>query len=171
MTKKKAGRPRLDEQTRAKEITIEARHLAFLDAAIERADGHNPDVIRDAAELAEGTFDERRKTVLAKRRRAFLGALIERTCSFEAMHPVAVRVVAPMIAAGPQADVDAAVAEVAEWQRTETARLTAEAPEPVQAAFRHAELERLKRTDPETFKAAMADLRSRLLAGEGAGDD
>lgn len=164
MTTRRSGRPRLDDNTAAKAISIQGKHLAMLDAAIAQRDGRTPEFIADVT-AETGAYDERTDRAIAKRRRDFLGELIERHCSTEALHPTEIRVVAPMRFFGTAKDMDAAVAEVLDWQRTEGARLTAEAPEPVQAAMRHAQLERLKREDPEGFAIAMDDLRRRMLTG------
>ena len=164
----KGGRPRLDSDTRARQITLSGRHLDMVDVAIEVAQGMAPGLIADVAEAPGATLDERTGHALAKRRREFIGALIEKHCSLEALFPTEVKVIAPMLALGPLGALEEAAAEVIEWQKAEGARLTDTAPIPVTAAIHHCQMERLKREDPDAFAEAMDRARRELLARSAA---
>ena len=151
--KPSAGRPSKDKDRRAAPVSIEARHLDMLDEAIMDSEGRAP-----------GLSDEDPPTVLAARRREFLGRLIEQRCSFEARHPVAVKIIAPIFTViSPHTDV--AKFEVNQWLDAETERLTREAPAPVRDGFLRSKLARLRRDDPEKYADTMR------AALEGASDD
>ena len=166
----KGGRPHLDSQHAAHKISLQGKHLAMLDEAIMATQGASADFIAAVARAKGATLEARQGAVVARRRRQFLGDLIERHCSFEALHLVEVGVVAPMMALGPTAALAAASHEVEIWQKAQSERLTAEAPTPVRAAIQHNALERLKRDDPEAYANAVADVLARVKR-ESAGDE
>ena len=152
--KRSAGRPSKDKDRRAAPVTIEARHLDMLDDAIMDSEGRAPDL-----------SNEDPPTVLAARRREFLGRLIEQRCSFEARHPVEVKITVPIFTV-IRAGADVAKFEVNQWLDAETKRLTREAPAMVRDGFMRSKLERLRREDPEKYADAM-----RAALDDVGGDD
>ena len=170
MPAKQGGRPRKAPGKEAVKVTLRAEHVAMIDDAIEARDGNLPDFIRDVANAKAETYDGRRQTVIAKRRREFLGELIEDHCSFEARHPVEIKVIAPLRIFGNAADVESAVAEVEAWQRAAAERLTAEAPESVKLALEWSALLRLGQKDPEALRRTLAGTLAAALA-ESESDD
>ena len=109
-------------------------------------------------------IDEPTGRQVAARRRRFLCDLIEKELSFEARHPVRVRVLAPVAALfggqdgfDPSNEVKAAI----EWMRAAEERLTGEAPAVIREALRLNELQRLRRDDPAEFRRAIGEIITR----------
>ena len=153
--KRSAGRPNKDKDRRAAPVSIEARHLDMLDDAIMDSEGRAP-----------GLSNEDPPTVIAARRREFLGRLIEQRCSFEARHPVAVQIIVPMYTVIRASDADVSKFEAIQWLDAETERLTREAPAMVRDGFLRSKLARLRREDPEKYADAI-----RAVLDDVGGDD
>lgn len=164
---RKAGRPPVAEANKAVSVTIEQRHLEMLDEAILQREGQMPDFIDDVSRDPSPSYEAREASQLAARRRKFLGDLIEQHCSFEARHPVEIKVHAPLYLAGSLAELLAGSDEGIAWMRKQEARLTAEAPASVRAGIAHNELQRLRRFDPEAYHHAIQKV---LAAAKQNGD-
>ena len=135
-TKRKPGRPSKAAAERVVKIGIAARHLRMIDEAIYKLEAGSPAFIEETDGRAGlGLDDPKTAEAVAARRRQFLGRLIERRCSFEALNQTCVRIVAPLLSIGDEEMVVASFRDAAEWMAYEEVRLTAEAPAAVQAAL------------------------------------
>ena len=163
----KRGRPEVSPQRKARQITLRAEHIAMLDDAIEERYRGDDAVaaLRDPDAEIEG-----RKTQIGKRRREFLGELIERHCSFEARHPVEIEVHAPVRLFGSADDMASAASEVEAWRKNAAARLAEEAPEVVRLTLEWGALLRLGRKDPAAMRRALATTLAQAAA-KGADDE
>ena len=165
------GRPAKDDANKAVAITIERRHLEMLDEAILQREMYSGGAIYAASDgyaLANRpgeTYAERQESVEAAKRREFLGELIEKHCSFEARHPVRVKVHAPLLVEGTLAKGKATFKECGAWMAAQEERLNRERPEAIENAITHNSLQRLRRSDPAAYrdalKAALGATRNR----------
>lgn len=158
------GRPAKDDANKAVAITIERRHLEMLDEAILQREENTVEFIDAVANGPEKTYAERQASVLAAKRRAYLGDLIEKHCSFEARHPVRVEVLAPLLVEGTLAEAEATYKESGAWMAAQRERLNQERPEAIQNAITHNSLQRLRRSDPAAYRKALRDILSAASA-------
>ena len=163
----KRGRPEVSTTKKARQITLRAEHIAMLDDAIEER--YRGEDAAAALQDPDGEI-EGRMTLIAKRRREFLGELIEEHCSFDARHPVEIEVIAPARCFGDADDVASAAAEVEAWRKDAAARLAEEAPEAVRLALEWAALLRLGRKDPAAMRRALATTLAQAEAGDEVDD-
>ncbi len=134
------GRPAAGADQRSVPISIEARHLAMVDAVIAQMAGRAEYMLPVPAEAES-------RHLKAARRRQLLGRIIEEAFAPERREQVTIHADVYLPGA-TAAELEAATAEVRRWQRDEEDRLMADAPLLVRAAFSMARAHRL-RSDPE----------------------
>ena len=150
------ARPPKDEPEKTANQRLEKRHVDMVN-----------EKIKQEWLMAGGDPDEYpTPMMMAIERRNVIGKLIEKHLSFEALHPVSINIIAPMlIRLGPLSspeDAKPKVQAALEWMERENKRLTKEAPELIQETFAYNALRR----NPDKRRALVEQILSEGNADE-----